>query len=286
MEAKLLNNSGIELIYNQQNQNILELSAPKILEQFKSHGLILFRGFRVDREQMKFFVDRFSSGFVTDPTKDNEGFFDDWLVQLADGGTHQIAPHCENASTPFGSDIIWFCCAVPVKGGETFFWNGVKVWEELSESIKQLFLSKKVRYWRDIPVEQWKSFLGEDSAIANVKQMLDNIEGIKYKINKDESIYMEYICSAVKKPNFDERLAFANSVMYEYSLQRVTFEDGSPIPDVIIAEINDIMNKLTETISWQTGDLAMVDNSKFLHGRPAFTDINAKRKIFTTQTYF
>lgn len=276
-----------KIIYaNDEYQNILELSKQEIFQLFELYGLILFRGFEVTHEQMKKFSAQFSNRYVIDPTKEDIGYVDGFLIQLADYGTHHIGPHCENASTPFVSDVIWFCCAVPVEGGETFFWNGVRVWEELSEQVKQLFLSQKVKYWRDIPVDQWKLFLGTDSTITNVKQLLDNIEGINYRINDDESIYMEYTCSAIKKPNFDDKIAFANSVMYEYERQRISLEDGSPIPDAAIAEIKAIMSRLTEAIPWQIGDLAMIDNSKFLHGRPAFKDVDAKRKIFTTQTYF
>jgi hypothetical protein len=265
---------------------ILELSKQEVFHLFQSCGVILFREFQVTYEQMKKFSAQFSDRYVIDPTKEHIGSVDGSLIQLADGGTHHIGPHCENASTPFVSDVIWFCCGVPIKGGETLFWNGVQVWNELSEPVKQLFQSKKVKYWRDVPVEQWKLFLGADSTIVDVKQLLSSIEGIKYHINDDESFYMEYTCSAVKKPNFDDQLAFANSVVYEYDRQRISLEDGLPIPDAVIAEIKDIMNRLTEVIPWQPGDLAMIDNSKFLHGRPAFEDADAKRKVFTTQTYF
>ena len=288
MKIESLGITTANIIYaNNEYKNILELTIEEVFQLFKLCGVILFRGFEVNYEQMKKFASQFSDKYVIDPTRENiyvdvDGSF----VQFVDAGTHSLGPHCENASSPFVSDVIWFCCDVPIEGGETFFWNGVQVWKELSEQVKQLFISKKVKYSHDVPVDQWKLFLGADSTIADIKLLLDDIEGIKYRINDDESFFMEYTCSAVKKPNFDDQLAFANSVLFEYEQQRISLEDGSPIPDAAIAEIKDIMNRLTEAIPWQHGDLAMIDNSKFLHGRPELKDADAKRKIFVTQTNF
>lgn len=286
MKVEPLGITTANVVYaNNEYRDILELTTQEVFQLFKSCGVILFRGFEVNYEQMKKFSAQFSDRYVIDPTRENS-YVDGSFVQLVDGGTHPLDPHCENASSPFVSDVIWFCCDVPIEGGETLFWNGVQVWKELSEQVKQLFLHKKVKYRHDVSVEQWKLFLGADSTIVDLKLLLDNIEGVKYWINDDESFYMEYICSAVKKPNFDQELAFANSVLFEYEQQKISLEDGSAIPDAVIAEIKDIMNRLTEEIPWQHGDLAMIDNSKFLHGRPELKDADGKRKIFVTQTNF
>ncbi len=278
------NTSDIKVIYaHEDDQDIMQLPSEEVLKLFKLFGLLIFRGFGVNYEQMKKFTAKLSSKTVLDPTKSNVDSNDDWLIQVADEGTHSIAAHRENGSTPFVSDVLWFCCVLPAKvGGETLLWNGVRVWQELSEPVKQLFSSKKIKYSRNISVDTWKEFLGLESTIDDVKQLLDNLEGVTYWIQEDQSIDMEYICSAVIKTNYDAQEAFVNSLIYEYERQRVTFEDCSLIPDTVIEQIKIVMDKLTDLISWQTGDLAMIDNSKFLHGRPSFNDIN--RKILTIQT--
>jgi alpha-ketoglutarate-dependent taurine dioxygenase len=278
------NTNDIKIIYSDITyQNIMQLPSEEILNLFKLFGILLFRNFGVNYEQMKSFTAKLSSQIVIDPTKTNVESNDNWLIQIADEGTHSIAAHRENGSTPFVSDVLWFCCVLPAKdGGETLLWNGVRLWEHLSEPLKRLFYSKKIKYSRNIHVDTWKEFLGLDSTITDVKQMLDNFEGVTYCIQEDDSIDMEYICSAVIKTNYDEQEAFVNSLVYEYGRERVTFEDGSPIPDTVIEEIKSVMDKFTEAIPWQAGDLVMIDNSKFLHGRPSFNDKN--RNILTIQT--
>lgn len=79
---------------------------------------------------------------------------------------------------------------------------------------------------------------------------------------------------------YGDRDAIANSLVNLYSRkgENIKFEDGSLISEKTIREIKKVMNKLTEVIRWQTGDLVMVDNSKFLHGRRAFND--NRRQIF------
>lgn len=322
IKARSLDNSTAKIIYSDDSQNIFSIPSEEILNLFKSSGLLLFRGFRTTHEQMLAFSEKFSSGYVRDPGKQTVDSLNG-AVQLVDNGTGYIPPHCENAVSPFRPDVVWFCCAVPaVKGGETLFWDGSQVWEGLSEQARQIFSSKKIRFIYDFEVDNWKRFFGENTTINDAKRALEEFEGVDYFIRDDLSIHMEYVCSAVVKTRFNEKYAFANSLISSYkrqgawrkikshflkmysssplmqlfgelpeplitylkaSPQRVIFDDGSLIPNVIINEINTVMNKITGVISWQSGDLVMIDNSRFLHGRRKFKD--TRRQIFSHLSY-
>jgi hypothetical protein len=310
-----------KIIYKEQEEDILSLAEQEVVELFKSCGCLLFRDFAVNHEQMISFSKKFSSGYVRDPQKINIGSPENF-VQLVDNGTDDILPHCENAVSPFRPDVIWFCCGVPAaKDGETLFWDGVKVWEELQAETRQLFAAKKLKFSFDFDVDSWQLFFGPDSTIEDAKKALDKFEGTTYFVRDDQSIHLEYTCPAVVRTITDGKDAFANSILPFYkqlsawdklkyflwnscqkyfnindkilpefilnylkpSLQIVSFEDGLPIPNVIIAEINGVMNRLTGVIKWQPGDLVMMDNSKFLHGRRAFTD--TRRQVFSHLSY-
>ncbi|MEH2267589.1 MAG: TauD/TfdA family dioxygenase [Nostoc sp.] len=311
-----------KIIFSDQSENILSLPTQEILDLFNSFGLLLFRGFGVNYEQMVEFSGKFSSKYVRDPQRQIVDS-PDKFIQLVDNGTDYVPPHCENAVSPFRPDVVWFCCAVPAaENGETLFWDGVQVWKELSEQSKKLFLSKKIKFMFDFDVDSWKLFFGSDTTIDDAKRSLSELEGINYFIRDDQSIHMEYICSSVVKTRTSGKEAFANSIIPWYQKQgtwekiksslldtysssafgkffgslpqflvtylqakpqTVTFEDGSPITDVVIDEINTIMNRLTGVISWQTGDIVMIDNSRFLHGRRAFKD--TRRQIFSHLSY-
>jgi Taurine catabolism dioxygenase TauD, TfdA family len=278
-------NSSARLIQNTTSQSVLHLSVPVTLDTFKTSGVLLFRGFGVDNEQMKTFAEKFSSRFVLDkdrPIVDPRNKY----VTLVDPGMHYVSPHCENANSPFRPDVIWFCCGVPAsQGGETLYWDGVRVWQELDEELRQLFINKKIKFCQKFPAADWKRFLGVGATLADVKRTLNGIPGLSYKINQDQSISLEYVCSAVVKTKYGHQDAFANSLIAEYKNPRgvVTFADGSPIPSTVINQIQQVMNNLTELIPWEAGDLVMIDNSRFLHGRRSFTD--TKRRIYSLLGY-
>jgi alpha-ketoglutarate-dependent taurine dioxygenase len=262
---------------DEKGSDIFQLSITEIRELFKSCGLILFRGFAVHQQQFKKFAEQFSSKFVRDDVKIRTDS-SDGAIHLVDEGMGYIAPHAEGATTPLRPDAVWFCCDVPAAdGGETLFWDGVQVWSELSEESKQLFLTKKNKFIHNIPVANWKHFLGENATLADVEKALNNFEGVKYTINDDQSVTLAYVCSAVVKTKYGNEDSFANGIVNEQRTRKVIFEDDSPIPDAAIDEIKEVMDRLTVAISWQSGDLVMIDNSRFLHGRQAFTD--SRRKI-------
>ena len=67
---------------------------------------------------------------------------------------------------------------------------------------------------------------------------------------------MTYVCSAVSKTKSDNKNALSRHIERDCP---VTFEDSSTIPDTVIDEIEEVMSGLTEEISWQAGDMVMID---------------------------
>ncbi|MDF5724804.1 MAG: TauD/TfdA family dioxygenase [Rhizonema sp. PD37] len=261
-------------------QDIHRLKVATIMDLFKSSGVLLFRGFRINHEQMKTFAEQFSSKFIQDygrPQVDSDKF-----VHFVDPGMGDSSFHREHGYSPFCPDVIWFCCAVPAaQGGETTFCDGVQVWEKLSEETRQLFISKKLKFRHEVHADIIRRFTGLDASITDIEGVLDSFEGVNYQFQENESILLEYICSAVVKTKYSHDDAFANSIL---ALEHATLEDDSILPDEIIGEIEEVTDKLTEKISWQAGDLVMIDNSRFMHGRKEFND--NRRQIFSTLSNF
>ncbi|MDF5718174.1 MAG: TauD/TfdA family dioxygenase [Rhizonema sp. NSF051] len=281
-KIEALGTSTGKILYNSHCQNIFDLSVAETMELFKSSGVILFRGFGVTPKQMKDFSEQFSGKHIIDFTK--VSIDSDKFVNFVDGGMDGLIPHSENSCFPFRPDVIWFCCTVPAEQeGETLFWDGVRVWEELSQESKQLFLSKQLKFsYNNIPLNQLKGFVGSNANnIDDIKRILESLDGVSYQFNDDKTVSVEYTCSALVKNKYSHKNAFSNHFwVYQKKTEEAIFEDGSRASDEVADEIETIFDKLTEKILWEAGDLVMMDNSRFLHGRGAFND--NRRQVFTT----
>lgn len=274
------------IIHNRTCKDVFELPVVEVRELFKSVGALIFRGFEVDPWTMHSFAQRFSSRFNRDrlrpPVEGSRGY-----VQRVTEGMGYVEPHSEQANSPFRPDAIWFCCETPAaEGGETLVWDGVRVWEKLSAELKQLFRSKRLRFFQCYPPDRWKLFLGEGSSLADAEHALAGVDGVSYYVSPDQSIYLEYVCSAVVRTRYGQQEAFANSLLSERKNtlgELMAFEDGSPISDNVVSQVLEAMDALTEVIFWKPGDLAFIDNSRFTHGRNAYTD--TRRQLYSCLSF-
>ncbi|MCK1326625.1 TauD/TfdA family dioxygenase [Bradyrhizobium sp. 156] len=267
-------------------QDLMSIPAEEFQSLVRSSGAILFKDFDADALSMMAFAERFSIRFNRDrlrvPIESTGGH-----VQLVTEGMGYIEPHAEQANSPFRPDAIWFCCGIPAEtAGETLFWDGVELWRRLSPEAKLLFGSKRLRYFQKYRPDQWRLFLGDSATIVEVQQTLAGREGVSAFVNPDESIYLEYLCSAVIRTRYGAREAFANGLLTERKNTLgglMSFEDGTLVHDGVIAEVEQTINEIVGVIDWQQGDLLFLDNTRYMHGRNAFTDKG--RRIFSSMSF-
>ncbi|EPX59035.1 hypothetical protein D187_003412 [Cystobacter fuscus DSM 2262] len=287
LKSEQFGTSCARIVYSDGHKDIFKLPYEDVIELFKSAGLVIFRGFATSPQVMKEFAGRFSSRFNRDrlrPVVEGSNGF----VQMVTEGMGYVEPHAEQANSPFRPDALWFCCSVPAaEGGETLAWDGVRLWEKLSPDLKQLFRQKKLRFFQRYTAEKWQRFMGTAQAtLSDVQRTLDGVPGVSYYVSDDESIYLEYVCPAVVRTRYGDQEAFANSLLSERKNtlgELMSFDDGSQIPEPVVSRIQEAMEDLTESISWHPGDLAFIDNSRYLHGRNAYTD--PRRKIFSSLSF-
>jgi alpha-ketoglutarate-dependent taurine dioxygenase len=278
--------SGGMMVRRRGTETLFDLPHESVQALMKTAGVVLFRGFDVGPGEMKEFANRFSVRFNRDrlrPTVEGTGGF----VQMVTEGMGYVDPHCEQANSPFRPDAIWFSCTRPAaSGGETLYWDGVRLWGLIDPQLQALFRARKLRFFQGYEKEKWQLFLGAEATVEDIHKTLEGRPGVSYFMNDREELYLEYLCPAVMRTRYGGVEAFANSMMSEWKntlRELMTFDDGTPITPDIVAHVKDALDRCTESIDWQPGDLVFIDNSRFLHGRNPFQDTG--RKIYSSLSF-
>lgn len=262
-------------VINSENISILELNREEIISLFKSYGLLLFKGFETNLDTFREFSNSLSTNFMdyTGGVFTRRVINNDATILSVNNFKSEIKLHGEMYYQKNIPLMLWFFCAHPaVQDGETTVCDGRQFFNELSHSTKELFSKKKLKYFGHLNKEAWqKQYKTED---LSVLEKICKSNNLQLQVNKDESINLQYICPAVHPSQCGRYMVFINSLLptKHTNPNSVLFDDNSEIPDDIISELNGIADKITKKISWQTGEILMVDNTRIMHGRRAFSD--------------
>jgi alpha-ketoglutarate-dependent taurine dioxygenase len=279
--------------------NIFAIDQENIRSLFKKSGVLLFRDFDINTDKFEQFTNLFGTEFMHyiggaqvrkiinkngDQTISSVNFYTDSDKQQK--RTFKLPLHGEMFYTKSRPTLLWFyCVAPPLKDGETTVCDGVQVYQELSEATKNLFKTKRIKYIRHYANGEWQGRFQTDdlSELAKFCQESD----LHLKIDKDtQAITTEYVYPAIVKTRWGGQEAFLNSILiveWQEAAGKtdsiVRLEDNSRIPDDVLLELQEVTERLTYLISWQRGDILMIDNTRMLHGRRAFSD--QQRELYT-----
>ncbi|WP_445628375.1 TauD/TfdA family dioxygenase [Nostoc sp. DSM 114167] len=270
-----ISDSIVQKINNLDNVSILELDKEEIISLFKANGILLFRGFDVDVDIFKKFTNLLSIDFINYAG----GAFsrrvingDETLLSVNDFKS-EIKLHGEMYYQQNIPLMLWFFCAnPPLKDGETTVCDGRQFFNEISSSTKELFSKKKLKFTVRISQEDWqKKYQTND--LNQLEKMCQN-NNTHLTVNNDKSILLEYISPAIIPSRCGKYQVFINSLLptKQLSPKILNFEDDSEIPEEVVSELNEVAEKITTEISWQKGDILMIDNTRILHGRRSFVD--------------
>jgi alpha-ketoglutarate-dependent taurine dioxygenase len=275
------------------NQRLQDLEPRWVVSRLAEAGLVLFRGFNPDLESFSSFVRAHSSKVTLDPAR---SFHGGGVAQRVDAGTAAVGLHIENGNSPFSPDLTWFFCErAATVGSQTTVCDGYQVWDNASESARKQFSATDIVYSRRVDEGKWKGFvhyhLGgvkplEEITIDDILALTNDRTSTAITANEDGSIIYSYRTAAAHPTLFGERLAWANSIFgpsYNYEKPRITFADGSEMPAELVSEMRVLTDALTENIDWFDGDVALIDNTRVMHGRRAIEDPH--RTIYNAQSY-
>ncbi|GAX41843.1 taurine catabolism dioxygenase TauD/TfdA [Tolypothrix sp. NIES-4075] len=268
-------------IINVDNTSIFKLDLEEIISLFKFYGVLLFRGFEANADIFKEFSNLLSTDFINYAG----GAFarrvingDNTLLSVNDY-QFEIKLHGEMYYQKNIPLLVWFFCANPAsQNGETTVCDGRQFFHEISSSTKELFRKKKLKFTVCMNKDEWRKKYQTDD-LNKLGEMCKS-NNTYLKVNENQSIVLEYVCPAIIPSRCGKYQVFINSLLPTKQLnpEVLIFDDNSEIPDDVVSELNEIAERLTTEISWAKGDILMIDNTRILHGRRAFSD--EKRDIY------
>jgi hypothetical protein len=257
------------------------------------HGYVVLRDFDASPETFSELIQSVSSRITLDPARKFAGGN---VAQKIEAGLVPQGLHMENGATPWVPDLVWFYCETPAEvGSQTTICDGLPVWGRLKDETKELFLSTRITFARPMPEDKWKNLVFrlldgskpvEDVTFDDLLAVTDDDVDVKYTLRPDDSVHYKYFTYAAHETLFGSDIAFANSILtpsVNYEPPVIEFEDGRPLDAMLMRQVIEATELETDEIDWHTGDIAIVDNSRLMHGRRKIRD--PRRSLYNAQSY-
>ncbi len=206
----------------------------------------------------------------------------------------EIPMHNENSYSAKWPRRILFCCLLPAqKGGATPIADSRAVFDEIDEDVRKRFLHKQVMYVRNFG-------LGVDLSWQDAFQTQDRerVEAYCRSSDIDFEWFSNGKClrtrqvrpAAISYDPTGERIWFNQAHLFHVSSLEATirrsltavfpqeslprnacYGDGTPIEDEALDEVRRAYLRLRTPIDWEQGDILLLDNVFFAHGRLPFS---------------
>lgn len=243
---------------------------------YRDHGALLFRGFPADLDGFHRFAGRFCSTSVFNESPDRLLLRAEPNIQTVNGGGDPFPLHPELSREPWKPDCCFFHCLVPAgQGGMTTICDGVALVRALPADLVETLARRRLVHIRPASPAVLRYWLGsEDPADALLESPPVHVP---YRFRRTpHGIVQIFIRPVLHRPMFTDALAFGNFLLFARDylmLDRFPLlDDGTPFPDAWLNIIRAAAERLTVAVAWQAGDLLMLDNSRFMHGRTAIAD--------------
>ena len=267
-----------------------------VIALIKERGTVLFRGFGASRSDFDGFTDLISDdymnykggGYIRKVVGEDDGKA--LLSTRYDHGrekqmTFGLPLHGEMYYIDHPPVLTWFFCVKPAdKDGQTTACDGAEIYKRLPQQWKDLLHAKKLMYSRTYRDGEWQKIYQTEDIDEARAFCAEN--GLTTTFDDEKTLRTKYLIPAVITTKWGGHTSYINNLLPVIMQQKmgrgdtstVSFEDGSEVPDALIADVERSQNELTINLDWTAGDFALIDNSRALHGRRAFED--TEREVY------
>lgn len=263
------------LVHAAAGETLDTISTPEMLEHLRDTA-VLVRGFPPSIPAFNAFAKKFCAVSVFNESPNRLVLDGENNIQSVNLGTEPFPLHPELSREPWKPDMCFFhCIDAPHQGGETTYCDGVELLRRIPDKVRNALENRSLLYIQPAPPAILQYWLGtsqpDDATLANPPA------SCPYRFRRfDTGIVRYFVHPALHKSLLSDEMAFGNFLLfarYYLKLDRIPlFEDGNVVPDWIVDAIKAAAAPITFSVSWQPGDILILDNSRFMHGRNAITE--------------
>ena len=262
-------------------RDILDLDPAQVVALFKAHGALLLRGFGPDVDRFRRFARIFCPTSVVNESPGRRPIDPTHNIHTVDGGTRAFSLHPELSREPWKPDAAFFACfSAPSRGGATTICDGVALVRALPPVVRQGLEGRRLLYIKGTWPELLDYWLG--NADPSDAQLASPPPSCPYGFRRfdDDQIVRFFTRPALHRPMFINAPAFGNFLLFaRFNNGRPDFpllDDGRPVPEAWLQAIRAAGDSVTAAVAWQPGDVLMLDNTRFMHGRTAILDASER----------
>lgn len=265
----------LSLVQAAAGEGLDAIGAPDILERLRDTA-VLVRGFAPDLAAFNAFAKRFCAVSVFNESPNRLVLDGDNNIQSVNLGNEPFPLHPELSREPWKPDLCFFhCIEAPKSGGETTYCDGVDLLKRLPADVFSALKDRGLLYIQPAGPDILNYWVGtshpDDAALANPPAHCP------YRFRRfDDAIVRYFWHPALHHTLLSNELAFGNFLLfarlYLHNDRIPLFDDGNLIPDWIVDAIAAAAEPITYAVDWQPGDILILDNSRFMHGRNAITE--------------
>jgi alpha-ketoglutarate-dependent taurine dioxygenase len=268
------------IITSSSTNNPLKINKAKVKKLFKENGLVIFKGFKFNFQNIKTFSSKFTKVFANDTDRREKTSKKE--INSVDTGFEKMHLHSEASFSPSWPEILWFYCDTPpTKFGETTLCDGVELWNNLDSGLKNFLAENPLKFQLKIPINVY---------FKKRKEWQINEIGVSECYLKENFLYLNFTKFAINKTR-DNKIAVCSHIIShgiekkstDPTILKTSLSNNKKIPLQIIKKIRRVAEKFTLYYKWNKNDFLMLDNQRFMHGRNKII-FNDKRKILNLQT--
>jgi alpha-ketoglutarate-dependent taurine dioxygenase len=274
----------------------VEEGASAIWAQLRAHGAVLLKRAAHSPDAFEAVTARFADHFRIhqDPTRHRYNAAD--TTQGVTAGSDAIGLHAERAYLPGRPELLFFCCLTPpASGGATTLCDGAAIVDTLSPEDVRRLETMTLRWTATLNRTMWQRMWNSEDRAEMIARFDAAIErygeqtrarhwfGETGTETDRDTLHVDYVVPALSTGRLSGRQAFANYLLLAQdepdgpSATLVparesgssTQPDDAPVPRDLLHRVGEAADALTIDIAWEQGDIALIDNTRCMHGRRA-----------------